>query len=157
MKRGTEERGGLREFVRFAQATLLAMAVEMASFMLLKRVLPAGGTGMLFATGNRELRTAAAFLISSVAANALSFVLNRTRTFHSHSSLGYAVPLYVLYNALMIVLQTALGPILESGLSGMLGDGAAAAAKAMMMALSFGVSYPVNKYVIMRPSSRGHD
>lgn len=141
-------RGSLREFARFAQATFLAMAAEMASFVLLERALPVWGDG--------KVRSAAVFLISSAAANALSFTLNRKRTFHSRNSLGYAVPVYVLYSAIMIALQTALGPMLEHALAGTLGQGAPVVSKAVMMALSFCVSYPVNKFIVMRPAPRRH-
>lgn len=156
MENKTRKTGGLREFARFAQATGLAMAVEMASFVLLERMFDALWGRMPGLPGEKEgaLGSAIAFLVSSITANALSFTLNRKRTFHSQNSLGYAVSLYVVYSIFMIALQTALGPRLESALDGVLGSGAAVTAKALMMGLSFCVSYPVNKFVIMRPTSR---
>ena len=142
-------RGGLREFLRFAQVTCLAMAVEMLSFLLLKR-------GLLLMRGSMqagELPSTLAFLASSVVANALSFILNRKKTFHSRNSLRYAVPVYVGYSALMFALQTGAGPLLESALFDPLGKGAAVTAKALMMGMSLCISYPVNKYIIMRPDA----
>lgn len=148
----------------FARVTLMAMAVEMLTFLFLNGCALRGLNGypvrfLCFAysgENNSGLGSMIAFFASTAVASALSFIMNRKRTFAATNRLSYAVGVYVVFTALMMLLQTLLGPMLEEALAQHAGGASAVLAKGVMMAMNFAISYPVNKYVIMRPGAAEH-
>ena len=147
------------EFLRFGGVTLLAIVLEMAVFLLLDRVLlrplnaqPADFLIFHYPGGEQGgLGSMIAYLASGLMANTLSFVLNRKKTFGATNHLACAVGLYAAFTAAVIFLQTLIGPALQARLSQTLpAQWAAISSKGLMMLGNLLISYPMNKYVIMR-------
>ena len=148
----------------FARVTLMAMAVEMLTFLFLNSYALRGLNGypvrflcfVYSGENNSGLGSMIAFFASTVLASTLSFLMNRRHTFAATNRLSHAVGAYLVFTVLMILLHTLLGPLLEEALAQHAGGASAALAKGVMMALNFAVSYPVNQYVIMRAGTAEH-
>lgn len=147
------------EFLRFGSVTLLAILLEMTVFLLLDRILlrplnTRSANFLIFHYPGGEqggLGSMIAYLVSGLMANTLSFVLNRKKTFGATNHLACAVSLYAALTAAVIFLQTLIGPALQTCLSQRIpANWSAVLSKAMMMLGNLLISYPMNKYVIMR-------
>lgn len=112
--------------------------------------------------GVTGLGTMIAFLASSLIGNTVAFITNRKATFNANNNAAASGAMYFVAVAILICVQTWLGPIVKDAFIGLLPlEGELAntvcniISKTIMSFGMFVILFPLNKYVIMRRTEKG--
>lgn len=150
--------GGFRQFIKFALLGIISSAVELSLFVLLNFVVfkslkdtefswwilnyskARGGLGALYA-----------IIISYAAGQTVNFFVQRKNTFKANNNPALSAVLFALMVIGVWLFQMYIGGILIGWLTPILGDTwGTILAKSSTMTLSLAITFPLNKYVIMR-------
>lgn len=111
--------------------------------------------------GVTGLGTMIAFLLSALIGNTVAFITNRRATFNANNNAAASGAMYFTAVAILICVQTWLGPIVKDALIDLLPLTGAASntvcnllAKTAMTFGMFLILFPLNKYVIMRRTEK---
>lgn len=160
LKEFKQERPGTWQAVMYALLGCVASAVELASFALFNYILfsPYKTTPFhwwLFDYGNENggLCYFLSLAVSFALAQAVNFVLQRKATFKSNNDPLRSAVLFALMMTGIFVLQLWLPTVLRARFAARMGaDCAELTIKLLSMFLGFVITYPLNKYVVMRRS-----
>ena len=152
------------QFAMYTFFCVTAGLLETAIFMVLNYILPAKGINapvkwFIFSYPTEAGGQGAfiAFLASAIIGQALKFITNFKKTFKSTtniwaSALGFAI----LSIVIIVVIHTYLGGVLNTALCKIFANTelAGTIAKLICQFLGYLVTFPVNKYVLMRVSGQ---
>ncbi len=162
------EHENLRQFVFFSLFSFLCFFAEMASFYSIYYICQAAHYDAPFcwflfdysAAESGGIGGFIAFLISTTIAQALTFILNRKKTFNANNNVVFAAIMYACMVVVVIVLNTAVCGVTKDAiavamLKGNCGESATdfvsgTISKLVGGALAWLISFFMSKFVIMR-------
>ncbi len=158
----------LRQFVLFSLFSFLCFAAEMASFYFVYYICSATGYTEPFKWFVFDYSAAEsggkggflAFLISTAIAQALTFILNRKKTFKANNNVVWAAIMYSLMVVVIIIANTALCGIIKDGIAEAMLKGnctqsatdfvSGTVSKMTGGALAWIIAFLMSKFVIMK-------
>lgn len=102
--------------------------------------------------GEQNLNVFLAFLIGNIAAKAISYILNRKKTFGATKNLAFSVTVYVVMCVTLIIVETLIGDPLAKALLKLipaLGDWSATLSMLLYSTADFVIVFLMEKFVIM--------
>ncbi len=153
----------ITQLVKFTFLSCIAAIVEVASLNILlaalKKYADTPVDWFIFHYGADEngLCGFIAFIVSTVLAQIVSFVVNRKKTFNANNNLAFSIIAYVIMEAVIIGLQIWSGPLLTGVLvkAGVSNHALASnISKFSWMFMSFVVVFVMDKFVIMRNTDK---
>ncbi|MGI6213794.1 MAG: hypothetical protein ACOYIQ_04530 [Christensenellales bacterium] len=148
------------QFIKYSFFCGLAGITETVLFVLLNYLLPANGVNasfewFIFSYPSEAGGVGAliAFVCSSVAGQTLAFITNFKNTFQSTNNVWLSAVGFVILALLTIIgIHTYLGGVLNTALCKAIPNPAIAGAiaKISCQISSFLLSFPINKYILMR-------
>ncbi len=151
----------LRQIIMYALLGCVASVVELAVFALCNYLLFSDLKSVDFSWGmfaytadNGGLCYFLALAVSFIAAQTVNFILQRKKTFAADNNPVVSAVLFAVMMLGIFLLQLWLPCVLRASLSAFVGaDTAELLLKILCMFLGFVITYPLNKYVIMRKKS----
>ncbi len=158
----------LRQVVFFFLFSLLCFAAEMASFYAIYYICRSVSYDAPFswfvfdytATESGGQGGFLAFLISTAIAQALTFVLNRKKTFNANNNVVFSAIMYAIMVVIIVVMNAALCGIIKDGIASAMLRGncgesitdfiSGTVSKMVGGALAWLISFFTSKFVIMR-------
>ncbi|MBO4539730.1 MAG: hypothetical protein J5781_05590 [Clostridia bacterium] len=158
----------LRQFVLFSLFSFLCFAAEMASFYSVYYICMATGFDaplkwFVFDYSAAESGGKGgflAFLLSTAIAQALTFILNRKKTFKANNNVVWAATMYAIMVVVIIVANTALCGIIKDGIAEAMLKGncsqsatdfvSGTVSKMTGGALAWIIAFLMSKFVIMK-------
>ena len=159
-----KEHENLRQPILFFLFSMICGAAQMLTTLVLPMILRAADPGMkapftwfIFDYSEKGLGEFIGFLVGSVIGQALTFILNRKKTFNVKDHIPFRAIAYAIMAVLIILMQTAIG----GGITGALGK-ADPGAKGIVLAIyniiaqcvagiaALVVNFLGNKFFVMR-------
>ncbi len=153
----------ITQLVKFTFLSCIAAIVEVVSLNILLAALkgysdtPVNWFIFNYGPAEKGLCGFVAFIVSTVLAQIVSFVVNRKKTFNANNNLVFSIVAYIIMEVVVIGLQIWSGPLLtgvivNAGLKNT--DLAANISKFAWMFMSFVVVFVMDKFVIMRNTDK---
>lgn len=153
----------ITQIIKFTFLSCIAAIVEVVSLNILLAALKSYSTTpvdwFIFHYGANEngLCGFVAFIVSTVLAQIVSFVVNRKKTFNANNNIVFSIVSFTIMEVVIIGLQIWSGPLLagefvKAGLKNH--DLAANISKFLWMFMSFVFVFIMDKFVIMRNTDK---
>ncbi len=153
-----QKRPGAYQAIKYALMGLIASVVEIVSFSLFNYLIFVGLKAKTFSwfiftytPSNGGLCYFLSLALSFIAAQSVNFVVQRKITFHADNNTAKSAIMFWIMMLAVFVLQMWLPGILRESFASAMGENTAEIViKIICMFLGFVITYPLNKYIIMK-------
>ncbi len=151
------------QFVKFIVVSLLAMIVQFALLNILARIpairelyaTPFDWFVFKYPVEDGGLGYFIAFNTANIAAQIVSFFVNRDKTFNSGANVAVTLPIYIIFTIALICFSAWLSPALYGLLLPKIGETWALNAATMVCAaVQFFLYFPVDKLLFRKPKEK---